>query len=81
MTRMTTMTRVSQFWDQIEIWGFREDIKDVKGIGLMIMTTIISALFVELIVSDGVAFLNFNYLFYLPQRMMLVVLMMDTTKS
>ena len=81
MTRMTTMTRVSQFWDQIEIWGFREDIKDVKGIGLMIMTTIIFALFVELIVSDGVAFLNFNYLFYLPQRMMLVVLMMDTTKS
>ena len=75
------MTRVSQFWDQIEIWGFREDIKDVKGIGLMIMTTIIFALFVELIVSDGVAFLNFNYLFYLPQRMMLVVLMMDTTKS
>ena len=47
----------------------------------MIMTTIIFALFVELIVSDGVAFLNFNYLFYLPQRMMLVVLMMDTTKS
>ena len=47
----------------------------------MMMMTIISILFVEVIVSDGVAFLNFNYLFYLPQRMMLVVLMMDTTKS
>ena len=23
----------------IETWGFREDIKDVKGIGLMMMTT------------------------------------------
>ena len=75
------MTRVSQFWDQIEIWGFREDIKDAKGIGLMIMTMIISALFVELIVSDGVALLNSNYLPHLPQRMMLEVLMMDTTKS
>ena len=31
---MTTMTRVSQLWDQIETWGFRKDIKDVKGIGL-----------------------------------------------
>ena len=75
------MTRVSQFWDQIEIWGFREDIKDAKGIGLMIMTMIISALFVELIVSDDVALLNSNYLPHLPQRMMLEVLMMDTTKS
>ena len=75
------MTRVSQFWDQIEIWGFREDIKDAKGISLMIMTMIISALFVELIVSDDVALLNSNYLPHLPQRMMLEVLMMDTTKS
>jgi hypothetical protein len=47
----------------------------------MIMTMIISALFVELIVSDGVALLNSNYLPHLPQRMMLEVLMMDTTKS
>ena len=31
------MTRVSQLWDQIETWGFCEDIKDVKGIGLMMM--------------------------------------------
>ena len=23
------MTRVSQLWDQIETWGFREDIKDI----------------------------------------------------
>ena len=30
---------ISQLWDQIETWGFREDIKDVKGIGLMMMTT------------------------------------------
>ena len=26
-------------WDYIETWGFREDIKDVKGIGMMMMTT------------------------------------------
>ena len=26
------MTRLSQLWNYIEIWGFREDIKDVKGI-------------------------------------------------
>ena len=36
MTTATTMTmmmtRVSQLGDLIEIWGFREDIKDVKGI-------------------------------------------------
>ena len=30
---------VSQLWDQIETWGFREDIKDIKGINLMMMTT------------------------------------------
>ena len=28
------MTRVSQLWDQIETWGFRKDIKDVKGISI-----------------------------------------------
>mgnify|MGYP006936303066 CR=1 FL=1 len=37
-TRTTTMTRVSQLWDLIETWGFREDIKDAKGISLMMMT-------------------------------------------
>ena len=47
----------------------------------MIMTTIIFALFVELIVSDDVALLNSNYLPRLPQRMMLEVLMMDKLKS
>ena len=35
----TTMTRVSQLWDLIDTWGFREDIKDVKGIGFMMMMT------------------------------------------
>ena len=25
----TTITRISQLWDQIETWGFREDIKDI----------------------------------------------------
>ena len=25
------MTRLSQLWDQIETWGFSEDIKEVKG--------------------------------------------------
>merc|ERR1711984_27291 len=28
----------SQLWDSIETWGFREDIKDVKAISLMMMT-------------------------------------------
>ena len=32
------MTRVSQLWDFIDTWGFREDIKDAKGIGLMMMS-------------------------------------------
>ena len=26
------MTRVSQLWDLIETWGFREDIRDTKDI-------------------------------------------------
>ena len=26
------MTRVSQLWDLIETWGFREDIKDIVPI-------------------------------------------------
>ena len=38
-TRTATLTRVSQLWDLIDTWGFREDIKEVKGIGLMMMTT------------------------------------------
>ena len=28
-SRTTTMTRVSQLWDQIETWDFREDSKDI----------------------------------------------------
>ena len=28
------MTRVCQLGDQIETWGLREDIKDIKGINL-----------------------------------------------
>ena len=35
----TMMTRVSQLWDQMETWNFREDIKDIKGILLMMITT------------------------------------------
>ena len=31
-TRTARMTRVSKLWDLIETWGFREDIKEVKGI-------------------------------------------------
>ena len=27
-----TMTRVSQLWDLIETWGFREDIKDIVAV-------------------------------------------------
>ena len=30
-TTTTTMTSVSQLWNQIETCGFREDINDVKG--------------------------------------------------
>ena len=33
-----TKIQFSQLWDLIETWGFREDIKDVKAIGLMMMT-------------------------------------------
>ena len=36
-TRTTTIIRVAQLWDMIETWGFREDIKDIKGIKLMMM--------------------------------------------
>ena len=36
-TRTTIMTRVSQLWDKIETCGFREDIKDIEGNGLMMM--------------------------------------------
>ena len=38
-TRMTTMIRVSQLWDWIETCGFHEDIKDSKGMNLMMMIT------------------------------------------
>ena len=31
--------QISQLLDLIDTWGFREDIKDVKGIGLIMMTT------------------------------------------
>merc|ERR1712030_128919 len=30
--------QISQVWDLIETWGFCKDIKDVRAIGLMIMT-------------------------------------------
>ena len=33
------MAMVSQLWDMIETWSFREDIKDVKSIGLMMKMT------------------------------------------
>ena len=33
-----TKIQFSQLWDLIETWVFREDIKDVKAIGLMMMT-------------------------------------------
>ena len=31
--------RVSRIWDMIETWGFREDIRDINGINLMMMIT------------------------------------------
>ena len=34
-----TVLVITPVWDLIETWGFCEDIKNVKGIGLMMMTT------------------------------------------
>ena len=31
--------RVSSLWDMIETWDFREDIRDINGINLMMMMT------------------------------------------
>ena len=37
VTQQKNKIQISQLWDLIETWGFREDIKDVKGIGLTLV--------------------------------------------